>query len=279
MKKNNIYKLIIPRFEDIFHSFFAQEIIRGASLAASHLKADLLIHITERDGTEEGGILNPKEFSTGILFADIDQNKSVLGKVASRKIPYLVLNNYFEEPLNCIEIDNYKATRRLMEYLVKLGHTRIATICGELNTQAGISRLKGYKDGLIVSGLEVEKEFIRKGEFLRTPARRAAEKLLDLKDRPTAIFAASDVMALEVIDVAKKKGIKVPEQLSVIGFDDNPLNVYSSIGLTTVRQPIAEMARLGLETLHQIAIGRQSLPFKKKLNAQLIKRQSCAEIN
>ena len=277
MKKNKIYKLVIPRFEDIFHSFFAQEIIKGASLAASHLKVDLLIHITERDGTEETVTINDN--SEGILFADIDQNKAILGKVISRKIPYLVLNNYFEEPLNCIEIDNYKATRRLMEYLVKLGHTRIATICGELNTQAGISRLKGYKDGLIVSGLEVEKELIKKGEFLRTPARRAAEKLLSLPDMPTAIFAASDVMALEVIDVARGKGIKVPEQLSVIGFDDNPLNVYSSIALTTVRQPIMEMARLGLETLSQIASGKQALPFKKKLNAQLVKRQSCAEIN
>ncbi|MFH2137083.1 MAG: substrate-binding domain-containing protein [Candidatus Omnitrophota bacterium] len=277
--KRRLYTLVVPRFEDIFHSYFAQEIIKGASSAASHINADLLIHITER-GSHDDWIsacaLKPG-FSDGIMFADIDQDRSGLNRIISRNIPHLVLNNYFDGPGNCIGIDNYKATLKIVDYLLRLGHKRIATICGELNTQAGSQRLKGFKDRLKAHGLEVNDKYIKKGEFLRTPARRAAEYLLGLDNPPTAIFAASDVMALEVLDVAKKKNIKIPEDLSVIGFDDNPLNVYSPISLTTVRQPIAEMARMGLEILNRIVKRQEKLPVKQKLSARLIKRDSCGE--
>ncbi|MDD5747331.1 MAG: substrate-binding domain-containing protein [Candidatus Omnitrophica bacterium] len=276
--KTTLYTLVVPRFEDIFHSFYAQEIIKGASSAASRLKLDMLIHICERCVHEEWdrSPLFTSGISRGILFADIDQDREGLKKVISRNIPYVVLNNYFLEPVNCIGIDNYKATRQIMDYLVSLGHTNIATICGDLNTEAGQERLKGYTDGLKVHGLPINKQYIKKGGFLRTPARRAAELLLSLENRPTAVFAASDVMALEVLDVARQKNIPVPQHLSVIGFDDNPLNNYSSIGLTTVRQPIEEMARIGLETLHRIVQREESVPVQKKLSARLIKRESCA---
>ncbi|MFH1061431.1 MAG: substrate-binding domain-containing protein [Candidatus Omnitrophota bacterium] len=278
--KRKIYTLVVPRFEDIFHSFFAQEIIKGATSAASRLNVDVLIHIVERGQNIDlfSSVLSIAQICEGIIFADIDQERVALKKVISSSKPCVVLNNSFLEPINCISIDNYKATRNVMEYLISLGHTRIATICGDLTTEAGNERLKGYNDALNAKGIPVENQYIKKGEFLRTPARRAAERLLSLNERPTAIFAASDVMALEVLDVAKKKNIVVPKQLSVIGFDDNPLNSYSAIGLTTVRQPIAEMARLGLEMLDRIVMKKEKTPVQSKLNARLIKRDTCEKI-
>ncbi|MBU1044118.1 MAG: substrate-binding domain-containing protein [Candidatus Omnitrophica bacterium] len=278
--KRKIYTLVIPRFEDIFHSFFAQEIIKGATSAASRLNLDLLIHIVERGQNNNLflSVASAAQISEGIIFADIDQDRIALKKVINSNKPCVVLNNSFLEPINCISIDNYKATRNVMDYLISLGHTRIATICGDLNTEAGNERLKGYNDALNFKGIAVENQYIKKGEFMRTPARRAAEKLLSLEQLPTAIFAASDVMALEVLDVAKKKNISVPKQLSVVGFDDNPLNNYSAIGLTTVRQPIAEMARLGLEMLDRIVMKKEKTPVQSKLNARLIKRDSCEKI-
>lgn len=279
--KTKIYTLVVPRFEDIFHSYFAQEIIKGVSSAASRLNVDLLIHITERNRHDDwfSSLAFKSKLTDGILFADIDQDREGLNKIINKNMPYLVLNNYFQEPINCIAIDNYNATLKVIDYLVQLGHRKIATVCGDLNTEAGLERLKGYKDGLRIHNLEVNERYIKKGDFLRTPARKAAEAILALSsDTPTAIFAASDVMALEVIDVAKKKSLKVPQQLSVVGFDDNPLTIYSPIGLTTVRQPIAEMARIGLETLHLIAQGKEMLPVKKKLMARLIKRDSCQKL-
>ena len=278
--KTKIYGLIIPRFEDIFHSFFAQEVIKGATSAGSRLRADVLIHVAERNQSNElfEDIAVATSICDGIIFADIDQDRISLKRVMNLKKPCVVLNNSFLEPINSISIDNYKATRRLMDYLIELGHKDIATVCGDLTTEAGKERLKGYNDALNAKGIKVKNQYIKKGDFLRTPARRAAVKLLELTERPTAIFAASDVMALEVLDVAKEKNIKVPEQLSVIGFDDNPLNSYSRIGLTTVRQPISEMARIGLETLDRIVRGRQNVPVQERLNARLIKRDTCTKI-
>lgn len=277
--KANAYALIVPRFEDVLHSFYASEIIKGVSLSASHLKADVLIHITEQLGAHSDWLSWPilnSHYLDGLLFADINGDKSTLKKVIAKGIPYLVLNNYFEEDINCISIDNEKAAIEAVNYLVRLGHKRIATIAGDLNTQAGKSRLKGYKEALKKHKIPLKDEYITIGSFLRTPARTAAERLLHLVQRPTALFAASDVMALETIDLAKKEGLSVPEDLSVIGFDDNPIAMYSSVGLTTVRQPIVEMGQLGLETLNQIAQSKVKQPIKTVLPAKLVLRESCA---
>lgn len=277
--KPKAFALIVPRFEDVLHSFYASEIIKGVSLSASHLKADVIIHITERLQHEDWlnwPILN-SNYVDGILFADINGDKATLLKVIAKGIPYLVLNNHFTENINCISIDNEKAALEAMEYLIKSGHKKIATIAGDLSTQAGKDRLKGYKEALAKHNIPLKDEYITIGNFLRTPARQSAEKLLHLNTRPSAIFAASDVMALEAIDLAKKEGLAIPEDLSIIGFDDNPVAMYSSVGLTTVRQPIVEMGQLGLETLHQITQGKAKLPVKTVLPAKLVLRESCVK--
>ena len=108
------------------------------SLSASHLKADVIIHITERLQHEDWlswPILN-SSYIDGILFADINGDKATLLKVIAKGIPYLVLNNNFSENINCISIDNEKAALEAMEYLIKSGHKKIATIAGDLSTQA-----------------------------------------------------------------------------------------------------------------------------------------------
>ena len=276
-KKSNVYCLIVPRFEDVLHSFYASEIIKGVSLAASHLKVDVIIHITERHGHQDWlnwRFLNP-EYTDGVLFADIDGDKATLLKTVKKGIAHLVLNNSFEEDINCISIDNEKSAIEAVEYLIRLGHRKIATIAGDLSTQAGKKRLKGYKAALTKHNIPINDEYITIGEFLRAPARDAATRLLHLYKKPTAIFAASDVMALETIDLAKKEGLNVPKDLSVVGFDDNPIVMYSSIGLTTVRQPIVEMGQLGLETLDRIARKKEKLPAKTILPAKLVLRNSC----
>lgn len=276
VKRKPIYVLILPRFEDIFHSFYAGEIIKGVGLAASRIKTDILMHITDRfDHRDwlESSVLDT-DYIDGVIFADINNDVNMLKKVIGKGIPYIVLNNAFTDPINYISIDNKKAAFDVTERLIKLGHKRIATITGDLSTQAGKLRLEGYKEALHKNDITVLEEYLTSGDFLRTPARKSAQKLLQLKNRPTAIFAASDVMALELIDEAKTQKIKVPDDLSVVGFDDNPINVYSSIKLATVVQPLTEMGRLGVENLNQIIIGAAKLPIKVTLQPKFIERES-----
>ncbi len=281
MANTKFYTLVVPRFEDVFHSFFASEVIKGVTASASRLKADILIHITERkkhsDWVTSESINS--EYVKGVIFADIDQDKKYLMEFAKTGIPYIVMNNYFSEDINCIAIDNRRAAMDVVEYLVKLGHTKIATIAGDLNTQAGEARLEGYKQAMAKYELEVPKSYIQEGFFLRTPARVAAKNLLNLSDRPTAIFAASDVMALEVVDEAKQEGVRIPWDISLVGFDDNPIAGYSPVRLTTVSQPIVEMGRLALEKLNLVVTNKEKPPVKVVLPARLVKRESTLVLN
>ena len=275
-KRKQTFALVIPRFEDIFHSFYAGEIIKGVGLAASRIKTDILMHITDRFDHHDwlDSALLDVEYIDGIIFADINNDVNMLKRVIQKGIPYIVLNNTFEDAVNCIWIDNRKAAYRIIEHFIKLGHKQIATIAGDLSTQAGKMRLEGYKDALIKYRIKLTEEYLTTGDFLRTPARKSAQKLLQLKNRPTAVFAASDVMALELIDEAKKQNLRIPEDLSVIGFDDNPISEYSPIKLSTVAQPLVEMGRLGVEHLNQIVTRNIQQPVKVVLETKFIERDS-----
>lgn len=280
-KTGKVFGLIVPRFEDIFHSFYATNVIKGVVLAASRLKIDILIHISERQKHEDwltSSALSP-EYIDGILFADINSDRHQLKKILARKAPCMVLNNSFEkEPVNSIAIDNEKASIEVTEYLIKLGHKNIATIAGDLSTESGRKRLEGFKSAMKSAGLRLTTNYVAVGHYMRSPAREAMERFLSLKTPPTAVFCASDVMAMEAIDVSRKKGLRIPQDISIIGFDDNPLCAYSPVALTTVWQPIAEMGRMGVEFLNQIVSGKRKQPVKTLLKTKLIERKSCAKI-
>ena len=276
VKRKSIYVLILPRFEDIFHSFYTGEITKGVNLAASRLNVDFLVHITDRcdHATWLDPTLLDRKYVDGILFADIDNDLGLVKKAIMQGMPCLVLNNVIHEPINYIAINNYEAAMQVVEEFIKLGHKHIATIAGDLSTQAGQARLDGFKDALEKHHIALDKAYVQIGGFLRTPARQAAGELFKLKPRPTAIFAASDVMAMEAMDVAKSKKISIPSELAICGFDDNPLRAHSSIPLATVSQPLIEMGRLGLEMLYKISHGQAKLPVKEVLLAKLIKAES-----
>lgn len=279
-RRKHIYVLIIPQFQDIFDSYFAGEITKGVNLAASHLNVDVLIHIVDRKDHSlwlDPTLLDRRQVD-GILFADIDRDVQVVKKSIAKGMPTLVLNNRIDEPINYISIDNYRSAYDVVEHLIELGHHKIATIAGDLHTQAGQARLDGFNDALAKHKIGVPAFYIKNGDFLRSPARAAAEQLLKLKDRPTAIFAASDVMALEVMDVAKSRKLRIPHDLSLVGFDDNPINLHASLRLSTVAQPLVEMGRLGLEHLYQISHGKAKLPVKEILRPKFIKGETVSSV-
>ncbi|MFH1359411.1 MAG: substrate-binding domain-containing protein [Candidatus Omnitrophota bacterium] len=280
-RRKRTFALIIPRFEDIFHSYYAGEIIKGVGYAASRLQVDILMHITDRFDHHdwlESPMLD-LDYIDGLIFADINNDINMLRRVVHKGIPYIVLNNHFEEPINCISIDNKQAAFDVVEYLIKRGHKRIATIAGDLSTQAGKFRLEGYKEALHHNNVPLIEEYLTTGDFLRTPARKSAERLIQLKNRPTAIFAASDVMAMELIHEANARGVKIPDDISVVGFDDNPLNSYCSVKLTTVGQPLSEMARMGIEHLNQIINRTAKIPVKILLKTNFVERDSVKDIS
>lgn len=271
---NNSVGLVMPGYPGVFHSFYAIELIRGVGHACETLGLDLIFHIT--DGNKP---LNPHTMG-GIIFADIIENRKQVQDVLEEGIPCIVINNIVKDlDVNYIAVDNIKGGKIAADYLISLGHKRIATVTGNVNTQAGALRLEGFQEALARKDIPLPDEYIYKGDYSRRSARSAAEHLLGLKKPPTAIFAASDDMALEVIEVAIEKRLKVPVDLSVIGFDDNPVAIYGPVGLTTIRQPLFKMAQDAVRYLNSIVAGKKNTPAKIILSPDLVTRESCSGPN
>lgn len=269
--KTEVISLVIPRYEGAFYSFYLLELIRGIGTLCDVLKLDLLLHLTDaKSDLNLSGI-------GGVIFADIIGNRHQLEYALDRGIPCVVINHYISD-LNvpCIWVDNAKGACEAVNYLAGLGHKRIAHITGDLITQAACQRLDGYKKGLEKNSLQFLEEYVVKTDYSRGQARQAIHKLLRLSRPPTAIFVASDSMALEVMAVATELGKSIPKDFSIIGFDDNPSGLYAPVSLTTIRQPLIKMAEAGVKELHRMVDGWQTEVRKVVLPTKLVIRESCA---
>lgn len=281
--KGNTIGLLIPHFEGIFYSYYASELIRGVGAGATELGLDLLLHITsssfDKGLSIRTHIFNPK-YIAGILVADIGPNQRQLEVIERERIPYVLMNHLIKDgKVNCVAIDNKAAAISVAEHIFKLGHRRIATITGDLKIQCARQRLEGIRKGLEAKGVVLKKSYIAESDFGRPRARKCMEKLLAQDPPPTAVFVASDEMALEAIEVIHEHGLKVPEDISIVGFDDNPIATLGGhTRLTTVWQPLADMGRVAVEVLNQLIRGEKGPPIKRVLNARLVERDSCKPI-
>lgn len=270
-RNNNAIGLVIPRYTDIFHSFYALEILRGVGIAVERMKMDLLLHVTN-----EGAFLNISSVE-GVIFSDIIGNEEQVDGVIEAGLPCVIMNYCTKDlPVSCVSIDNFKAGADAVEFLIKLGHSRIATITGALKTQVAIDRLNGYLTALERHKIEKKKDYIKYGDFGRDSAVTLTKELIKMKTPPTAIFAASDEMAVGAIQVCLENGVSVPGDVSVIGFDDNPLALsYSPVPLTTIRQPLHKMAMTAAKILNEIIQKKTGVNKRIVLSTELVERSSC----
>lgn len=268
--KSNVVALVIPRYEGVFYSFYALELIRGVGTMCEALKLDLLLHLTDsRTPLSLRGV-------GGIIFSDIIGNRSQLEDSLAKGIPCVVANNYVDDlEVSCIAIDNAGGAENAVNYLIQLGHKKIAHITGDVMTQAAAKRLEGYKHALAKNNIKVREDYIFHTDYSRGQARTAAENLIKAADPATAVFVASDSMALEVMAVARELGKDIPRDLSIVGFDDNPSGLYGPVGLTTVRQPLIRMAEESVKELNRLIALKKNTPKKILLPAELVIRESC----
>ncbi|MFH0912903.1 MAG: LacI family DNA-binding transcriptional regulator [Candidatus Omnitrophota bacterium] len=273
--RSNVVALVIPRYEGIFYSFYAMELIRGIGTLCEALKLDLLLHLTDSRTP-----LNLKGVG-GVIFADVITNRQQLEDALSSGLPSIVINNYVQDlEVDCIAVDNKKGAQEAVDYLIGLGHKKIAHITGDLITQAAAWRFEGYKQALGKNNIEFNPDYVFKTNYSRGEARHAAEKLIKMPNPPTAVFVASDSMALEVMTLARELGRKIPDDLSIVGFDDNPSGLYGPVALTTVRQPLIKMAQEGVKELNLLIAAKDKVHKAKKilLPTELVIRESCRSL-
>ena len=192
----------------------------------------------------------------------------------------IVTSSNAQDNVSAVSIDDYEAARTMTRHIISLGHRRIGFIKGHPNQLASERRLAGYLDALAAAGLPSSDELVAQGLFTYRSGLDAAEQLLNLPDLPTAIFASNDDMAAATVAVAHRRGMDVPGDLTVCGFDDTTLAVTIWPELTTIRQPIVELSSVAVGLLVQkVRAQRSGAPQEARhvlLDFTLIRRQSDA---
>lgn len=214
----------------------------------------LIVHAYEIEANELGAdvvsFFRQMGFDGAILTPPITDHAPVLDELERSNTPYVRISPGAElERGASVSIDNAEAARMMTRRLIELGHERIGFVIGHPNFPVSQQRLDGYVQALREKRLKLDGNLLQQGAYDFRSGQGAAERLLELRDRPTAIFASSDDMAAGVLSVAHQQGLRVPDQLSIAGFDDTDLASLVWPALTTMRQPIRQMAERAAELL------------------------------
>ena len=218
----------------------------------------------------------------GILFFSMKFPEKYVDLILQRKVPMVLVDTYHSK-FDSISVNNIKGAYIATEYLIKLGHRRIGMITARLESTPAKQRFKGFKKALSWYGVKFREEYFIETEdkrldgFNREAGYQSAKKLLSLNKKiPTAIFVSSDVQAVGVIQALEEAGIKVPDDVSVIGFDD--IELAKDFGLTTVRQPMYHMGVLAVERLFERIEKPELEPKHFKFTPELVVRRTCRSL-
>lgn len=227
-------------------------------------------------------MINPRALlqsdHAGAIFITADTSSSVVKVLEEGGFPVVVVDPLRVADTKCISIGatNFTGGISAVEHLLSLGHRRIAHAGGPHSVDCSHARLAGYSSALRRAGIGLDESLITHSAFGYDLGRQAARALLDRSDRPTAIFAASDELALGVIEEARRLSIRVPDDLSVVGFDDTFLASRSTPPLTTVAQPLLEMGRVATRSLAQMITNDVVSTRHIELATRLVVRDSTA---
>jgi LacI family transcriptional regulator len=179
----------------------------------------------------------------------------------------------------CVDVDNRAAAKRAVSHLVNLGHERIACITNALpDYSAALDRLKGYQDALSSAGITDNPRLVRYGNFDPESGYQQMNYLLDHQRGFSAIFVASDVVALGAMAAIRERGLRIPEDIALVGFDDVSVSKYLDPSLTTIQIPVIELARQASEMLISLIHGERPIQPLVLLDARLVVRKSCGAL-
>jgi DNA-binding LacI/PurR family transcriptional regulator len=218
--------------------------------------------------------------SAGLILVVSDLSPRQRAQLAARRLPFVVVDPVGEPGTDVPSVGatNWSGGLAATRHLVELGHRRIGMIGGPADILCSRARIDGYRAALDTAGLPIDSELLRHGDFHVESGYDQAAALLSLPRPPTAIFAGSDLQALGVYEAARIHGRTIPRDLSVVGFDDLPIARWTSPPLTTVRQPLGEMAATAARLLLQLSRGEQVATHRFELATSLVVRESTAAL-
>jgi len=259
---------------------WAVEILRGVEAWGTAHETGVAVsavrHGNARPASWTSGLTSHE--TDGVILVTSELTTAQLGQLRGAGLPLVVVDPVNPPPpdLPSVGATNWAGGLAATEHLLGLGHRRIGAITGPGDYLCSRARADGYRSALEREGIPFDPELVRNGDFRHEGGFQWGGELLDLADPPTAIFAGSDQQAFGVYEAARQRGMRVPQDLSVVGFDDLPVARWVSPPLTTVRQPLAEMGRAAAQMLGELIEGAPLPSTRVELATELIVRESTA---
>ncbi len=273
--KSNSIGVLVP---DLGTGYIG-ELIRGIDAELSLTDLDLILYTTHRTASKEASYVAnlAKGMVDGLLLVLPRSPSDFIGTLSQHNFPFVLIDHQGtgQEECPAVGATNWQGAYNATEHLLRLGHQRIGFITGSMDLGCAVDRLDGYRSALKTHHLPETPELVYEGTFNQPDGFTGASALLELPQPPTAIFASNDVMAMGVMDAVRDRGLRIPDDVSVVGFDDIPQASLVRPGLTTVRQPLEKMGRVATQMLLDLLRHPQKKADRIELPTELILRDSC----
>jgi LacI family transcriptional regulator len=264
---------------DLQHPFF-QEVLVALRHRLGESGFDLLLLASEHEDESRSYMSRFRAHRVdGVVLMGVDQHDPDVRKLARSNIPCIAVDLDLVGPrAGYVVSDNHGGAAQAVKHLHSLGHSRIATITGMMTTKAGVDRLVGFRSELERLDLPYRNDYVQEGDFYVESGYQAMNTFLALPEPPTAVFAASDLMAVGALRAATETGRSVPRDLSLVGFDDIQLARLLQPALTTIRQDKAGLGIAAAEAVLRMIEGDGAAPPVVTLPVELVERASTAPV-
>jgi LacI family transcriptional regulator len=272
--KTQIIGILVP---DLGTGYIS-EIIQGINTELQLAGYDLMLYTTHRTPVLEADYVASlaQGMVDGLILVLPKTPEDYIDILRSRRFPFVLVDHQgFGKDCPAVGAVNWQGAYNATEYLIQLGHKRIGFITGWMDLGSAIDRKEGFKAALWAYHIPFEEELVRQSTFQQLDGYNRAMELLNLSNPPTAIFASNDVMAFGAMDAVREKGMRIPEDISIIGFDDIPQSSIIHPALTTVRQPLRNMGSVATQMLLDLLKNPLTPSRRIELPTGLVVRDSC----
>jgi DNA-binding LacI/PurR family transcriptional regulator len=265
--------LIIP---DIQNPFYA-EIARGVEDAAYASEYALILCNSDENLAKERFYLEVMQAESvdGIVLPPFNDTDAGVVELVKTGIPVVCVDrSHAKVKTDLVEVDNYQGALEAVRHLIERGHRSIALIEGRTQVSTSRERRRGYLDALAANGITPRKELMRAGDFKQESGRILTNELLDLRKPPTALFVCNNLMTVGALSALHQRGVRIPQELALVGFDDLPWAEALDPPPTVVRQPAYDVGRQAMELLLKRIMEPNRLPVTVRLRPELVIRKS-----
>jgi LacI family transcriptional regulator len=277
--RTGVVGLMVPmRISTLFTDPFFSIIIQGVCSACNRMNRNVMLWLGEPE--YERRTVRPflqNHILDGVIIASMLIDDPVLGALIEGDMPFILIGRYpGNSDVSYVDVDNQNAAFEVVSHLARSGRRCIGTITGPQNMIAGYDRLEGYKTAMRACGLPFDPAMVANSDFTEQGGYFAMQQLLP--HRPDAVFVASDTMAIGALRAAKDAGIRIPEDLAIVGFDDMPFAANTNPPLTTIRQPIQRSGEIAAQTLIDMIDHPNAVHHHIILPTELVIRSSCGSL-